>query len=159
MKKINITEIFDYCNGSLYWKISPAQNVPVGRQAGYETSLGYRMIRFNKQSYFEHTLIFILFNDYRPTEIDHINGIRNDNRIENLREATSSQNQYNTKLLKRNTSGVKGVNWHKTSKKWEVRIGVNNKRICLGVYDDIELAELVAQEARHKYHQEFARHI
>ena len=59
-------------------------------------------------------------------------------------------------MQKRNTSGVKGVNRKKGRLGWEVRIGVNNRRIFLGIFDDIEFAELVAKEAREKFHGEFA---
>jgi len=157
MNSQSIQKIFDYHDGKLYWKISPAKNVPIGRRAGHKTSLGYRTIRFNKQAYFEHVLIFILFNDYRPPLVDHIDGNPLNNLIENLREATSAQNQHNRKKPKTNTSGIKNVSWHKTTKKWEVRIGVDNQRLYLGKFEDLELAELVAIEARNKYHKEFAR--
>ena len=159
MNSLSIQKIFDYHDGKLYWKVSPARNVPIGRQAGHKTSSGYRRIGFNKKHHFEHVLIFILFNGYRPKQVDHIDGNICNNKIENLRAATASQNQYNTKISLRNASKVKNVNWHKVNKKWEVRIGVNNQRLHLGVFEDLELAELVAIEARNKYHKEFARHL
>jgi hypothetical protein len=56
-----------------------------------------------------------------------------------------------------NTSGIKGVCWHKSTNRWYVQLQVNKKMKYLGIYEDIELAELVAIEARAKYHGEFAR--
>ena len=82
---------------------------------------------------------------------------RNDNSIENLRPA-NSKNQQNAKIRKDNKSGIKGVYWFAELKKWKVDIGVNGKRKYIGVFNDLELAELVAQEARDKYHGKFARH-
>jgi hypothetical protein len=64
---------------------------------------------------------------------------------------------WNTGLAKNNTSGVKGVTWKADKHKWRVRIGVNGKRIHIGDFADFELAELVAFEARAKYHGQFAR--
>ena len=57
-----------------------------------------------------------------------------------------------------NTSGVKGVSWRRKSKKWTVRVTVDGEYKSFGSYDDLELAELVAIEARNKYHKEFANH-
>jgi hypothetical protein len=93
-----------------------------------------------------------------PALIDHINGDRGDNRIENLRAATPSQNVCNTKIKSTNTSGVKGVNWVKRLKKWQVRLNIQNRVMHFGLYRDFDLAELVAAEARNKHHGAFARH-
>ena len=97
----------------------------------------------------------MLHHGYMPPEIDHINGDRADNRIGNLRAVTRSQNQYN-KRPQRNASGYRGVSWHKKSGKWCVRIGINDKVKSMGYYDDIELADLVAQEARSKFYGQYA---
>ena len=95
---------------------------------------------------------------YLPKYIDHVDGDSVNNRIENLREATNQQNAYNQKLRKNSTSGVKGVNWDKDTNKWRVRIQINGKHTHIGSFEDLMLAELVAVEARDKYHKEFARH-
>ena len=99
-----------------------------------------------------------MFNGYLPKFIDHIDCNPSNNKIENLREATFSQNQHNTKKRITNTSGVKNVHWYKPLKKWMVYIMINKKRKHLGYFNNIELAELVAQEARNKYHGKYARH-
>ena len=90
-------------------------------------------------------------------DVDHIDSNRKNNRIENLRPATRSQNCSNTGIGKKNTSGCKGVYWKKDSKKWSVQIQANGKRINIGIFDNLELADLVAQEARDKFHGKYAR--
>lgn len=148
--------LFEYRDGILYSKINRYKTTTKkGSVIGYPCESGYLRTGLNYKTYKIHRLIFIMFHGYSPKEIDHINGIKTDNRIENLREVTTSQNQCNKSISKRNTTGIKNVT--KECSKWRVRISVNKKMINIGFFDDIELAELVAQEARNKYHGEFAR--
>jgi hypothetical protein len=93
-----------------------------------------------------------------PEFLDHIDGNTFNNCIENLRPATISQNNCNQVIRKDNTSGIKGVSWCKTWKKWKVRVQINRKRISFGYFKNLELAELVAIEARNKFHGNFAKH-
>lgn len=79
--------------------------------------------------------------------VDHINGDSLDNRSENLRAVTQKDNNKNRKLTTKNNSGVCGVSWNKDNNKWRVRIGLKGKQKHFGFFNDIELAELVAQEA------------
>ena len=116
----------------------------------------YARVRVNQKAYGVHVVIFALHHGYIPETVDHVNGNPLDNRIENLRAATQQQNLWNQR--RNSTTGIKNVSWHKFSGKWQVRIRALGKRICLGLFDDIELAELVAIEARNKYHGEFANH-
>lgn len=91
-------------------------------------------------------------------DVDHVggDGTEYDNRKCNLRIATKSENSYNQKLQKNNTSGVTGVNWDKKNNKWKVRIGFNGKRITIGYYDDFNLAVQARQNAEEKYHREYS---
>jgi hypothetical protein len=75
-----------------------------------------------------------------------------------LRPATYPENNRNARIRKDNSSGCKNVCWRKDRKKWVVGIRINGKRINFGFFDDLELADLVAHEARDKYHKDFARH-
>ena len=150
-------KLFDYKDGLLFWK-SKRNGIKPNKQAGWLSENGYWCIKVNKQIFRRHRIVFAMHHGFMPEFIDHINGIKNDDKIENLREATKTQNQYNTKLRKNNTSGVKGITWHKRIEKWAIQITVNKKKHHIGYFDDIELAELVIQEARNKYHKEFANH-
>jgi hypothetical protein len=148
--------LFTYKDGELYWQNCPKTNLN-GTKAGYLNNTGYLRVKINQKGYLIHRLIYVSHHGYLPKMIDHINGNPLDNRIENLREATSYENQYNAKARKDNYSGIKGIGWNKTKKKWIVRIRINGVRKHLGAFEDLELAELVILEARDKYHKEFAR--
>lgn len=90
--------------------------------------------------------------------VDHIHGkeSRFDNRKENLRLATVSENGMNRDLGKNNTSGVTGVTWHKQLKKWIVRIQVAGKRISFGTFDNLDNAIAVRKQAEEKYFGEWS---
>ncbi len=98
---------------------------------------------------------FILNTNQREITIDHINGNGLDNRKENLRICTRTQNSQNRKLNCNNTSGYKGVS--KSYGKWAVQINVNGKRLNLGRFANLLEAAKTYDEAAVKYHGEFAR--
>ena len=152
---MNFNNYFEYKDGSLFWKIAK-QKIKIGQKAGCLNNSGYRIIRLNQKSYLEHRIIFALHHGYMPNFIDHIDGNKLNNNIDNLREATKTQNHYNKSLQKNNTSGVKGVVWHKASKKWAVKLVVNKKIKNFGTYFDIEYAKFVVEAMRYKYHGNFA---
>jgi hypothetical protein len=158
LSKDLLNNLFVYKDGKLYWKNNKGKRTKENEEAGRKNNNGYRQIVIKSRFYSTHRLIFLMHYGYLPDYIDHINGIKDDNRIENLRQATKSQNNQNTKLQKNNTSGCKGVSWQSRAKKWVAYTKVNNKRIHLGSFVDKELAELVAVEARNKYHGIFANH-
>lgn len=90
-------------------------------------------------------------------QVDHIDGDKLDNRRSNLRPATNQQNQANVGPQSNNTSGYKGVHFHKSSGKYVARIGVSYKRIQLGSYATAEEASKAYQDASLKYFGEFAK--
>ena len=150
--------LFEYKDGELLWKIDRHSNKVKGKIVGYFSKTSKKGVRINGKSYLIHRLIFMMFYGYFPKEVDHIDNNPYNNKIENLREATRIQNQYNIRKPITNSSGFKNVSWNKKSQKWGVRIQFNKKAKHIGVFDDIELADLVAQEARDKYHGTFAKH-
>jgi hypothetical protein len=156
-----LREIFDLKDGRLFWRVQrKGMNRPsVGLDAGHKHSGGYRVVSIGGRLFFEHRVVFAMTHGRWPTgEIDHINMRRADNRPENLREATHSQNLFNKPKYGNNTSGIKGISWHKASKKWMACISAQGKNIYLGIHEDIELAELIRECAAEKYHGEFVRH-
>lgn len=87
--------------------------------------------------------------------IDHINNDGLDNRLENLREATRSQNQMNRKLNKNSLTKNKGITFHKKKLKWQARISINNKRLSLGYFKILKKAITARKNAENKYHKQF----
>ena len=90
-------------------------------------------------------------------EVDHEDGNGLNNQRSNLRSATRAENQWNVRLRRDNTSGVKGVTWDRQAGKWLVRIRVNGKRINLGHFGDLDDAAAAYAEAALVYHGDFAR--
>ena len=150
-------ELFEYRDGNLYWK-TPTTKRNVGDLAGFVRSDGYKALFFNKKIYAYHRIIFLMHHGFLPQFIDHIDGNKLNNRIENLRQATKSQNCQNSKKPITNKSGSKNVYWHKLAKKWCVELLNNGKKKYIGLFEDLELADLVAHEARSKFNGNFANH-
>jgi hypothetical protein len=119
--------------------------------AGYKRPDGYVQIMIDGKRHLAHRLVFLHERGYLPeNEIDHIDKNPSNNRIKNLREVSRQCNLRNTGNTKRNTSGVKGVSWHKRWNKWEVKICVNRKRKHLGYYKNFDDAVM----ARYKKEKE-----
>ena len=154
--------IFEYRNGDLYWKPrlmtrnrpSTKANLKAGNKSGH----GYLVININKQKYYAHQIIFLMFHGYIPQIVDHIDCDSLNNKIENLRHATKAENAYNSKIRKDNTSGVKGLVWNKRAKLRMARIYVQKKSINLGYFKDFEEAKMCIENARNAYHAQFANH-
>lgn len=153
-----INSLFEYRDGKLYRK-TIRSNTKIGDEAGWIGNKGYRLVGIDYKCVLVHKIIFLMHHGYIPEYIDHINGIRDDNRIENLREATCSQNGCNQKRSLRNKSGCKNVSWNKARNKWAVRIVYGKRKLKQWYVDDFEFAELLAKEAREKFHSEFACHV
>jgi HNH endonuclease len=148
---------FELKNGSLFWKFNRKAAL-VGQRAGSDHAKGYRQVYYNGKYCLEHQLVWALQYGYFPKQLDHINGNRQDNRIENLREATNSQNQKNTKTRITSKSGVKNVHWANRDKKWTVQMYIDGVKRSFGNYHDIAYAKFVADFIRYKHFGEFANH-
>lgn len=154
-------KLFDYReDGNLIRKVRVANRIKIGDVAGWLHPSGYFRVSVEKRDYAVHRLIFLYHHGYLTPgmEIDHIDGNPSNNRIENLREVTRTQNALNSKISSTNTSGVKGVIWLKKAGKWAAYIYVLGKQKSIGRYNTLEEAEAVVREAREKYHGEYARH-
>ncbi len=121
--------------------------------AGTKNIHGYIVIQIDGHKVGAHRLAWLyMYGDWPVNQIDHINRVRDDNRIANLRDVTASENVHNAANWTKNTSGVRNVVWHKRNKKWQAQIMVNNKYKYLGLYNDLEEARKVAEFASKALH-------
>jgi hypothetical protein len=151
---MNWNELFRYEDGNLYHKNSMGNQVKEGDLVGcVDKSTGYVRASVKNKRYYVHRIIWEMYNGTMPEgmQIDHISGIRSDNRIENLRVVTHTINMRNQKKYATNTSGVTGVCWSKKSSKWRAHIKVNNKKIHLGYFEDWFEAVCARKSTENKY--------
>ena len=148
-----LKELFLYKDGEFIRKKN-------GKKVVCSKTKGHRYFRLyvDGKVKFLHRMIYVYHFGNEPKIIDHIDGDRFNNKIENLREATQEQNCLNRKHMSHSSSPYKNVIFNKIANKWNVVLTVNKKRKYFGSYDDIELADLVATEARDKYHGNFVNH-
>lgn len=143
--------------GLIYW-IAEGKGMIKKKAAGTKLYSGYLGICIGPKRWQAHRIAWALHTGAWPKDqIDHINGIRTDNRACNLREATNSQNGKNLGLSKANKSGHKGVCFDKQTGKWRVMIKVNFKTIHLGRYADKEMAIQVRKDAEKLYFKQWNR--
>jgi hypothetical protein len=160
-----VRRLFDYReDGALIRKVAVGGRAgQIGRAIGSIATGGserpdkkYVVTKIAGKHYCVHKLVYLWHHGKWPEQIDHISQDSLDNRIENLRLANSCENMQNRKLFRNNKSGAKGVVWHKRIGKWQVYVGAKRAIKHIGYFEDFELAELVAHEARQKYHGAFA---
>lgn len=137
----------------IFTRIKSAGGQVTGNTAGCIGSGGYVNIKVFGVSHKAHHLAWLYFYGNTPNiQIDHINGVRTDNRIQNLRLATNAQNTQNTKLYKSNSTGYFGVSYHKRILRYQSRITISNRTIHLGYYDTPEEAHQVYCDAKLQIH-------
>jgi hypothetical protein len=158
LEKETADQFLRYEHGELYWKISNSNRVKVGDKITGKNSYGYIRLSINGTRYFAHRVIYLMHHGYMPEIIDHIDMDVTNNRIENLRAATASQNRCNVAQRSDNTSGVKGVSWVKSKDKWTARITKNKRLVLCEEYDDLVSAVIAVRSARLQHHQSFAHH-
>jgi len=154
--RARVLELLDYdpATGLFTWKIRRGCR-PAGAEAG-TLSYGYIRIKVDGKCYRAHRLAWLVVNGHLPDELDHINLIKDDNRISNLRPATSQENSRNTGRRSSNTSGFKGVCWHSRDKKWHARAqDVNGKRKFLGSFPTPEAASAAYESYASRHYGEF----
>jgi hypothetical protein len=151
----NIKEYLSYdpLTGVFTWLKSPAFVVKAGRIAGARHHSGYIDIGYNKKLYRAHRLAWWFVHGHFPNySIDHINEVKDDNRLCNLRLDINRENeQNNSKPQCNNTSGYLGVCWNKQKRRWQAQIHYKNKQIYLGLYDIPEEAHEAYLCAKRKY--------
>ena len=139
--------------GHFIWKENARPNV-AGKRAGRLLHDGYWQIKLYKKGYQAHRLIWLFHYGFMPNnEIDHINGVRSDNRIENLRLATRSENCQNLHRANiDNQTKELGVTFHKKANKFQAQICINGKHKYLGLYKTAKSAHEAYLLAKHELH-------
>jgi hypothetical protein len=152
----------DEMTGILFWtdnsRMSDGRKSKcAGKPAGTIKPNGYIYVHVFKKILMAHRIIWALHHghDPHPLDIDHVNGIRHDNRILNMRLATTMQNCRNKKLYRTNNSGMPGVRWKKN--KWQVRISIDGMSRALGTYSNKIYAGVVYARAAKLYFGQFRR--
>lgn len=148
---------YDPNTGDIFW-IASGKGKIKKKAAGTQELSGYKGIVVNGKRIRAHIIAWALYHNKWPDDqLDHINGVKSDNRIANLREATNSQNGKNLKIKSNNTSGTTGVGYDKINDKWRATIKVDGKQKNLGRYLNIEDAIFVRKQAEIKYFGEWRR--
>jgi hypothetical protein len=143
--------------GLFMWRV-PGRKRRLDRPVGTLLPVGYCQIKIFQRKYYAHRLAWLfIYGSWPPSEIDHINCDRSDNRISNLRLANPSTQGANVHKSKRNSSGFKGVSWDKISSKWRAVIGVQGKCLYLGRFDTAEMAHDAYCAAANSHFGCFAR--
>jgi len=161
---ISQNELHEYLNydpetGIFTWKKASSNKTRIGDKAGCIRPDGYILIGF-KKSFLAHRLAFLYMLNETPKFVDHINGNRSDNRWENLRSVSRSENGRNMKIPLTNKSGVIGVFWNAGKKKWTAKIKINQVSYHLGDFDNLNDASIARAKAEkqflfHKNHGRF----
>ena len=155
--QFRLKEVLEYdpTTGIFIRLVANSNRVKVGDIAGWYCGNGYLYIHIDGRKYLSHRLAWLYMTGKFPAEqIDHINHVRDDNRIDNLRCVTNTYNQRNATKNRNNTSGVTGVSWSKVAKKWWANIWVDGKNVHLGFFVDMQDAinARKSAEVRYGYH-------
>lgn len=146
---------YDPDTGKFTYISRTSNRVKVGNTAGSKVKpkkKTYLAVNIKCKFYYLHRLAWLyIYGSFPINEIDHVNGNGSDNRIVNLREVDSTNNNRNMKLFCTNKSGIVGVSWHKALNKWSSQIHINYEKIHLGYFDNILDAAMARNKAEIKY--------
>ncbi len=138
--------------GEFMW-VNPRGRAKAGRPAGSLDRYGYRQILIDGRQVLAHRLAWAFVHGAWPDkQIDHINSLRDDNRLTNIRPASGSENQQNVSKRKGATSHYLGVTWHKAARKWHAKIQAAGQRYSLGYFDNEDEAHMAYLRAKSRLH-------
>lgn len=142
---------YDPNTGIMKWRNVSINRVKPFTEIGHTTKSGYIRCSIDSKKYMVHLLAWLyMYGKFPEHMLDHVNRNRSDNRISNLRQATVKQNNENLCQRGHNTSGHRGVTWHKSAKKWMASVTHNKKQIYLGLFNDVLEAAKAAENKRNE---------
>jgi hypothetical protein len=139
--------------GVLTWKVSRG-GVRAGDPAGSPQSKGYEQVRIDGTLYYTHRVAWLIAHGRWPIDqLDHVNGLRTDNRLKNLRECTQAQNNQNRASTAGSTSAHVGVCWMSRREKWQASIRAGGKNKTIGLFDSEEDASSAYRKEKEQLHK------
>jgi hypothetical protein len=129
-----VKELFNDYDGILFWKVQKGSRGKINTPSGVIQKRGYYAVNIDGKKYYNHRLIFLYHHGYLPKFIDHIDGDKGNNKIENLRPTTPLQNIQNSKGNSNASSKYKGLHWRNDVKMWRVRFTSKGKRYEVGYF-------------------------
>lgn len=148
---------YDPPTGVFRWRHTPKRGMKPWDVAGNIDRQGYVQIKIGGKVLMAHRLAWLYVHGELPKQVDHKNMTRSDNRIDNLRAADNSCNGMNKRMQSNNTTGYKGVTFHKGTGRYHAKIQANGVRKSLGYYETAEQAHKVYMTAAGELHGQFAQ--
>ena len=151
---------YDPESGAFRYRVPTSPISKPWRLAGGKSSAGYLQIWVGKHHVYAHRLaVLYMTGEWPPQDVDHIDGCRDNNRWANLRLASRKQNNENQSLVRRNTSGFRGVTFAKSNGKWKAQVGHAGKNVYVGYYDTPEEAGAAAAAKRRQLYTHESRGV
>lgn len=150
-----LRELLEYnpATGDFTWKAARENSVRSGRVAGWVSVKGYKIVEIDRKQFPAHRLAwFYVHGGFPSGQVDHINGLRTDNRLANLRIVSNSVNQQNKRRARSDSkTGILGVHLHRPGK-WQAKINVGGRKKSLGMFDSPTAAEAAYLDAKRRMH-------
>src|ERR1035437_188834 len=148
---------YDAETGRIFWRVKCCRMMPVGAEAGWYGTRNYRLVSICRSKYQVHRIVWKMHKGYDPVEIDHWDGVHDNNRIDNLRNATSTENHCNQLVIARKSGvGLKGAYKPRNRDFWVAQIKYKGTHHYLGSYATEELAHAVYVAKAIELHGEWA---
>ena len=156
MTREEVLLTFEYLDGNLIWKVDSGARKVKGNIAGSMEASGHLSTKWKGKRYKNHRLIYLMHHGDLPEFIDHIDQDPSNNKIENLRPITKSQNMMNSNQSR--SKYGKNISWHGGTQRYRVGI-TKNKKQYVTVHRTLEEARVAVEKMRQELHGDYASGI